>query len=67
MMAAGPQVEDLADGRLDACSGSTVAGAERLDQDRHGLGDADGVRDLDLAAAWRRPTATTFLATQRAA
>ena len=34
-------------------SGSTVSRAERLDQQRDGVGDADGVGHLDLAALGR--------------
>src|SRR5690606_31486058 len=45
----GAQVEYLADGALQSLIGH-LAGAERVDRDRHRLGDANRVRDLDLAA-----------------
>src|SRR5688572_32283880 len=43
------EVEHLADGLADL-RGVDGLGAERLDQQRHRVGDADGVRDLDLGA-----------------
>src|SRR5688500_2408614 len=48
--AAGREVEDLPDGVRDARFGH-LAGAEGIDHHRDRLGDADGVRDLHLAAA----------------
>src|SRR5688500_14801611 len=47
-----PQVEDLSDGVADLVGVDGLA-AEGLHEDRHGLGDADGVRHLDLAARRR--------------
>ena len=48
-MAPGPQVELLAARSCQLASGS-LAGAEGLDHQRHRVGDADRVGDLDLAA-----------------
>src|SRR6185436_9939687 len=42
------EIEDVAD-RLADLRVVDVAGAERVDEDRHGLGDADRVGELDLA------------------
>ena len=62
----GSEVEDLADGRVEL-RGIDGVGAEGLDQHRDRVRHADRVGDLDLAPRALRPTATTFLATQRAA
>src|SRR5438067_13535254 len=44
-----PEVEHVLHGGRDLLRVDGL-GAERLDHDRHGPGDADGIRDLDLAA-----------------
>src|SRR5687767_6796701 len=46
----GTEVEDGTDGLLDLRRVDLV-GAERLHEDAHRVGDADGVGDLELAAA----------------